>query len=333
VSDPWDALGERVVMVTRYSERDGIGRYAEQLIAARSEGRSFLRVGIPEGPGDYHRDFHRPPGALWLLRDAKRGDDVVVQWHPHYYVRGGAPARVAAYASWGLLAQLRRVMLVIHEPDPPASRIEEAVRAWAWRRPWRVVFHSEVERAAHADRYGRGRRQEHMVTVPGDFYTSSVTAGRSEARETLGLPGEPRIALMIGFFSAVDPDKGYDRAMAAFREAAVPGLELHVVGSPIRPGETEDRLVEELRRAAAEVPGIRLHEGFVDDEAFDLWIRAADAVLIPYRTSSTSGVLSRARLLGTPAIVSDVGGLREQAGPGDVVFADDAELRAAVEQL
>src|SRR5205085_11981534 len=59
VTVPWSDLAPRVVAVARYHERDGIGRYADQLAAAYGEGRTFIRLGFAEGPGDWHRDFHR----------------------------------------------------------------------------------------------------------------------------------------------------------------------------------------------------------------------------------------------------------------------------------
>lgn len=318
-------------MVAGYSAGDGIGRYAEQLAAAHAEGRSFLRVGIPEGPGDYHRDLHRGPRALWLLRDARRSDDVLVHWHPHYYLRGSVASRAVSHASWGLLAALRRVTVVAHEPDErPASRLEEVAGRCAWRRVGRIVFHSEWERDRHVARYGRGRRQELVVVDHGDFFTTSVAAGREEARASLGLDADRPILLMIGFLSAINPDKGYDRAIAAVRAVADPRLELHIVGSPIRAGPEVDALLDRLRTAAAADSQIVLHEQFVDDETFDLWVRAADAVLTPYRTASSSGVVARARLLGTRVITSDVGGLAAQAGSGDIVAEDDEALAQAV---
>lgn len=330
MADPWSTLSARVVMVARYAPDDGIGRYADQLAAAHAEGREFLRVGIHDGPGDYGRAFHTGPGALWLLRDAGRGDDVVVHWHPHYYVRGGPAARTVAHLTWGALGLLRRLTVVAHEPDPTERpRIEEAARRWGWRRAPRIVFHSDWERDRHVARYGRGRRQELVVVEHGDFFTTGVAATREEARSALGLAADRVVLLMIGFLSAVDPDKGYDRAIAAVREIADPRIELHVVGTPIRPGAETDALVARLRDEAR-TPGVVLHEEFVDDDAFDLWIRAADAVLTPYRTASSSGVVARARLLGTPVITSDVGGLAAQAGEHDTIVADDAELTAAI---
>jgi glycosyltransferase involved in cell wall biosynthesis len=254
----------------------------------------------------------------------------VVHYHPHYYVRGGALARIGAHVSWALLSRCRRVVFVAHEPDPAAgSRLEEAVRRWAWRRAPRVIFHSAWERERHRARFGQGRDQDLAVTGHGEFFATAVAAGREEARAALGLGAEPTILLMIGFLSAADPDKGYDRAIEAVRAVDDPRLQLHIVGSPIREGAGVDALLDALR-AAADGDRIVLHEQFVDDDAFDLWVRAADAVLTPYRTASSSGVIARARLLGTRVITSDAGGLAEQAGAGDIVVADDEGLREAV---
>jgi len=76
--------------------------------------------------------------------------------------------------------------------------------------------------------------------------------------------------------------------------------------------------------------GATLIECFLSDEEFDLWVAAADWILLPYRRAFSSGVLARAQTLGTPAIVTDVGGLREQSGPGDVVVSSEQELTEAV---
>jgi glycosyltransferase involved in cell wall biosynthesis len=331
MTDPWNDLSPRVVMVASFKEGDGIGKYAEQLAAAYGEGRTFLRVGILWGPGDYHRNYHSGPRALWLLRDARRGDDVVVHWHPHYYLRGSAASRALSHLSWAALSRLRRVTFVHHEPDDTdVPWYQAAACRLQWRRARRVVFHSEWERERHVARYGRRTGQELLVVTHGDFFRTSVAVGRHEARARLGLSDERVVALMIGFLSPSFPDKGYDRVLAAVEAIGDPRLELHVVGSPIRPGEDVDALVAHLRAEAERLPGVFLHEQFVDDETFDLWIRAADAVLTPYREASSSGVVARCRLLGTRVITSDAGGLAEQAGPDDLVVRDDDELTAAI---
>ena len=333
MSDVWSSLAERVVMVGHYSEGDGIARYAGQLQEAYSDGRTFVRVGIPEGPGDWSRALHRGPRALWLLRDARADDDVLVHYHPHYFIRGGAAARTASYLSWGLLALRRRVMVVVHEFDPvDGPALEERARRWAWRQPRTLVFHSQWQRERHVQRFGQGRRQAHLVVEHGDFFSSGVAASRAEARAVLGLPADRPLLLMLGFISANNPDKGYDRALAAF-EAERLTADLRIVGSPIRKDPDIDVLLERLRAAAAASDQVFLHEEFLDDETFDMWVRAADAVLTPYRTASSSGVVARAHLLGTRVVMSDVGGLAEQAAPGDIVVRDDAELAEALQTV
>jgi hypothetical protein len=88
--------------------------------------------------------------------------------------------------------------------------------------------------------------------------------------------------------------------------------------------------VELLRRAADETPAVHLHEAYVADHEFDLWIRAADAVVTAYRTAASSGVVERAHLLGTTLITSGAGGIAEQAAPGDLRFEDEETLVAAI---
>ncbi|MEX2204328.1 MAG: hypothetical protein WD965_09610, partial [Actinomycetota bacterium] len=63
------------------------------------------------------------------------------------------------------------------------------------------------------------------------------------------------------------------------------------------------------------------------------WMTAADRVVLPYTRAWSSGALARARVLGTPAIVSDVGGLAEQAGPDDIVVRSAEELRDAFQRV
>jgi hypothetical protein len=78
-----------------------------------------------------------------------------------------------------------------------------------------------------------------------------------------------------------------------------------------------------------------VHPGYVSDEQFDVWLVAADLVVLPYRRIWSSGVLERAELYGRPVVATRVGGLADQAPPGTVLVDDDralvAALRAAVE--
>src|SRR5438445_11820706 len=89
LTDDWEFLGSRVCIVSSWPPaRDGIARFAEPLAIAAARTREVRRVGFPEGGGTHLRALHSGLRALKLLLDARGCDDILVQYHPHYYVRG-----------------------------------------------------------------------------------------------------------------------------------------------------------------------------------------------------------------------------------------------------
>ena len=152
---------------------------------------------------------------------------------------------------------------------------------------------------------------------------------REAARQRLGIEGsDGPVFLSAGF---LQPSKGFDRAVEALAASRTNGARLYIVGSVREESPATQAYLLELRERCAGVPGATLVERYVGDEEFDLWLAAADWLVLPYRRSWSSGVLARAHALGTPAIVARVGGLPEQAGKNDVVFDDDDELTQALE--
>lgn len=319
---------------------DGIALYSDELLTAlRPSGRTFVRLGIASGGGDRVRllaGFTRP---LWILVAARGVDDVVVMYIPTYFQRGTTISRAVSLLSLWVVSRLRRATFVLHEPDLPlpehatprerrAFRFLERVRRFLWSRA-RLVFHTEWERQRFVARYpGRWGRVERLA--PQAAYSTSIVVPAAQARAGLGLPDGRVIVLMIGFLS---PHKRFDRGIAAAAESGRDDLDLHIVGSPISDWPEVEECVADLRERAAGAKNVYLHEQFVSDDDFDMWIRAADAVLVPYGTASSSAVVARAQLLGTRVIASGAGGIAEQLGDSDIAFGDDAELRAALSSL
>ena len=92
--------------------------------------------------------------------------------------------------------------------------------------------------------------------------------------------------LSIGF---LQPNKGFDRAIRGFAQLRSERARLYVVGSMWREDEVSRSHMEELRRLAAQTPGVELREGYITDEEFDRWIVAADLLVLPYRSGWSSG--------------------------------------------
>jgi glycosyltransferase involved in cell wall biosynthesis len=325
----------RVVIVSSYPPRHcGIGAYAAtQAERLRATGDDVVVLSPTDGDGDVLVNFL---GGGVVFREAARlgagANRIVVHFQPALYYRPGARAAAAKVAtSAALLSLVRRrpqTEILVHEADPPVRWRPDYVLLRRVFARARLVFHTDAERVALQRSYGLRRVRARLVD-----HTEGVTVygrpARDEARHRLGLPGEVPVFLCAGFLHR---DKGFDRAIRAFAAAGSPGR-LDVVGSVRDPTPENDDYAAELRALAGETEGVGLHEAYASDEEFDAWMAAADAVILPYRRSWSSGALARAHVLGTPALVSDAGGLPEQAGPDDRVFRSDEELAGMIREL
>jgi glycosyltransferase involved in cell wall biosynthesis len=124
---------------------------------------------------------------------------------------------------------------------------------------------------------------------------------KDTAREILGLQGD---ALL--FFGFVRPYKGLKFLLKALPQIIKerPGLTLMVVGEFWKDKQAYLTLIEEL--------GIRSHvmivDRYVGNDEVPLHFAAADAVVLPYVSSSESGIIQLAYGLNVPIITTAVGG-------------------------
>lgn len=325
---------ERVIVVSSYPPRHcGIGAYAHsQVERLRSDGHDVLVISPPDGDGDVQVPF----GDGLQFREAGRlgagADRIIVHFQPGVHYRRGASAGISKIrTSLALSSLVRRrpqVEIVVHEatPQPPRWRPDHLILARAFREA-HLVFHTDAERRSLERDYGvrvRARLVDHREGV-----AAHAEGDRGTARRRLGLSLSEPLFVCAGF---LHPWKGFDRAIRAFRAAGSPG-HLVIIGSVREPSPENISCRTHLRSLAEGTVGVSFVEHFVDDETFDLWIMAADRLVLPYRRAWSSGVLARARVLGTTAILSAVGGLSEQAGSTDQVFGSEQELKALFERF
>ena len=150
---------------------------------------------------------------------------------------------------------------------------------------------------------------------------------RSAACEKLGLDPSKRYLL---FFGLIRDYKGLDMLLEAFERIDNPDLRLLVAG--------EFYNDKEQYRAALDRLGERvvLHEGFVKDEDVKYYFSVTDALVLPYRTATQSGVTQIAYNFSVPMVVTNVGGLPEIVPDGrvGVVCEPTSEsIATAIERL
>ncbi len=326
----------RILMVSPYPPaRDGIANYAIQEVKRlRAEGNDVEVLSPGPSAAHHHLDLQGVRGAVALGRRARGYDRLIVQYHPAIFLPPNpTPSqRTKVYlALAGAFRAAGHVEVRVHEF--PHAGTETASERFAARQMWAAVdlisMHTEQERSEFAAAFGIAPKRVQLA-VHGEHFERRTSLDRGAARERLGLPVEGFMFLSIGF---VQPHKGFDRAVRAFAGLGEHGCRLDVVGS-IRVEDTEYvAYVDELRALVDATDGAHLHESYVSDAEFDIWIVAADAVVLPYRLIWSSGVGERAEMYQRQVIASRIGGLGDQLSEHAILVDDDAALAAAMRSV
>jgi glycosyltransferase involved in cell wall biosynthesis len=247
-----------------------------------------------------------------LFRD--RFDIVHVHW-PEYALPLGSDVR-----QWGraalLLVGLRwsrlrgaRVVWTVHNLGPhdagrDRGRLPRAFWALFTGAVDGVIAATRAGLPAIRDRFPALRRTPYSVVPLGHFrgaYDRSVD--RDEARDRLGIRPDAAVLAYVGRIRAY---KNVPDLVSKFRKLDSDDLVLLVAGSVEEAG-----LDEELRVAADGDDRVRLHLDFVPDEVIQVFLSAADAVVLPYSRVFNSGSALLALSFARPVLLPDTPTFRE----------------------
>jgi glycosyltransferase involved in cell wall biosynthesis len=260
------------------------------------------------------RPGRRQPFPI-LLAWVRAGRPRVLHLHwTHEYLKGRAgPTRINRLRFLGQLRALRRLGVRIvwtmhnlggHEGSRHAS--EMAVHRELVGLADAVICHCAAAREAAIAAYGLGPTEAAKLhVVPHGSYVGAYPDAVSgeEARARLGVPAEGPVLLFLG---AVRGYKGTDELVAAFAGIEDPSARLLIAGKP-RGGEIEARLAA----AAAADRRIVLALRYLADDELQVWLRAADVVVLPFRDILTSGSAILALSFGRPVVAPALGCLPE----------------------
>jgi beta-1,4-mannosyltransferase len=281
--------------------------------------------GIEVVPGDGPMRFPVLPLVLAWLR-AGRPDVVHLHW-THRYLR-----RQYGMRSWGrrrTAVELRilrrlgvRVVWTIHNVGVHGgerSAEERLAHATIATASDAIVCHCEAARALAADAYRLDDpTRARMHVVPHGNYRGAYpdTLGRAAAREALGLTPDQTAFLFLG---QIRPYKGVEELIDAFR-----GLDRRDARLVIA-GRIEDRsLGDTLRQQAGGDARVILLPGHVPDDRMHVFLRAADAMVLPYRDVLTSGSAILAMTFGLAVVAPRIGCLPSTLDGCSLLYDPDA---------
>lgn len=230
------------------------------------------------------------------------GADAVIfhWWHPFF-----APAyrSIARRVGSGTA-----ILAICHNVAPHEySRLQEYLAAAALGRMNGVVLHARSEE----ERFRELVPHKPYITLfhpvydifPGERLPMSV------ARSLLGFEPQDRIVL---YFGLIRPYKGVDILLAAAKLLGdIPNLKIVIVGEIYSQREL-------IHAMALSAPNrmVTMVDHYIPNEEVATWFRVADLVVLPYRSSTQSGVVPIAYRCQRPVIVTRVGGLPDMVEDG-----------------
>lgn len=293
------------------------------------ESNPYIRLLVEALDGQGVRvELARGTSPILLWRSLRRhGVPRVVhlQWH-HPYLTDKHGRITAAmlrtllfFAQWALLRTLgARFVWTVHNLLGHEG-IQARWELFASRRLARCVDALVAHCAAAAEEVAAlyGVSVERVRVVPhGQETQDSVPDRHGAPRARSGREGN----VVLLNFGRIRAYKGVDDLIRAFRRGGPPGLELEVVGYP-----DDLALAEALKQEAKGEPRIRLRLEEVGEEELSRLLGTCDAVVLPYRSSLTSGAAVLAAAHGRPVIAPRLGCLREWPEDAGILYDPEDE--------
>ncbi|PSQ15958.1 group 1 glycosyl transferase [Halobacteriales archaeon QS_8_69_26] len=196
-----------------------------------------------------------------------------------------------------------------------------------------VVVHCEAAVGELTDELSLPASTRDRVTVVphGNYigvYENDVSA--TEARSELGIDPERRVLL---YFGRIRPYKGILDLLDAYERTDLPGTELVIAGAPKSPHE---ELADTVERRAEDLEKVRAHVKFIPDDEIQVYMNAADTVVLPYLSVSTSGAAVLAMSFGRAVVAPRLGCLPElldEQGSAVYDISDSEGLERALQSV
>jgi len=268
-------------------------------------------------------DYRSPASWNSTAREiaSSGADALVAPWWTSFW---GLPLRTVFRRLRALSPRTRRVLLCHNVADHEPRALQRFFTLGAFLAADAFVVHAESDR----DRLSRRVPGRPVAVLPHPV-VEGVRADREDARRKFGIASP-----LVLFLGLVRRYKGVELLLdAAPRIVAETGATIAVVGEVF----PEARSLERRWKGSSVRESIRWRDEYVPEEEMSLWLAACDAVVLPYRYVSGSGIAARAIAARRPMVAAAVGGLVETVQPGSTgeLFtpADPDALAAAVSRV
>ncbi len=218
--------------------------------------------------------------------------------------------------------------------DGNDSWLNRATLRFQYRMVDHLFVHTEKMKSELAGEY---RVREDAITViahPINDAFPDTDLTPAEAKKKLGLKQHDKAIL---FFGRLRPYKGLEYLIQAFQLLPQNSdYRLIIAGESKKGSEEYFEKIQQMIGPGVTSGRILPKIEYIADDNAEVYLKAADVLVLPYKEIFQSGVLFLGYSFGLPAIATDVGSFREAIVEGRTGFVarscDPAELAATIEQ-
>jgi glycosyltransferase involved in cell wall biosynthesis len=333
--------------------KGGVGRYTLNLVnALRSSGHAEVKVASSnDGGGDFSGlspSNERNSETLLRIVESYEPDVVHLQFEPGlygllldsaapsksrtfvdgFYEKSKIPIITTFHSAYTFREWMGQATIVKREGKTGRFGVpaRSAIRTWKCFLNYRAFHEINREKlrlgatGVSFSKYMASKVGGGHVIYHGAEPALEMLPSKQDARKAFGLPPDKMIAVALGFSTAT---KGWD----LLGRVSMPEGWVLVTNS--------SRSHYNKEANVSNTTGIDLQLGFLSEERLSMLLLASDAVMLPYKITSGSGVMFDALAHGLPFVASDLQFFREFAdmGLGIVAKRNPDAFSRAIEEL
>jgi D-inositol-3-phosphate glycosyltransferase len=233
----------------------------------------------------------------------------------------------------------KKVVLTVHNVnagrrDANDTRFNRLTLRIQYRLAHHLFVHTERMKQELIEEWGA--RVDRITVIP--FGINNAVPNTSltpeAAKEQLKI-GDGKKTIL--FFGHIAPYKGLEYLLAAYRQISArrDDYRLIIAGRPKNCAAYWET-IREMLRDDVERGTVLLKAEFIPDEETEVYFKAADVLVLPYRHIYQSGVLFLGHSFGLPVLAADVGSLKDEIVEGLTGFVfkpeDPVDLEKVIER-
>ena len=218
--------------------------------------------------------------------------------------------------------------------DSKDTRLNRLTLRIQYRLTHHIFVHTDKMKGELIEEFGVQGARVTVIPFGINNAVPNTSLTPADAKQRLGLRKDEKTIL---FFGRITPYKGLEYLIAAFRQVLARGqnYRLIIAGKPDKCEEYWSAIREEIREDVQRGQ-VLLKANFIPDDETEVYFKAADVVVLPYRDIYQSGVLFLGHSFGLPVLAADVGSLKDEIVEGKTGFVfrpeDPVDLARVIEQ-